>query len=215
MLKSGMTVTPIRMATGPPSTSPHHPHHIQHIQQKTANSRLSNFSVASLLADTRPSTVEKFEKIEKFEKVEKVEFGLTSPTNLSISQTSQASSCSPHGSSIRQNDLDRSGTPHSSIGSEEYEESMHEDEDSIVDIEDTNLEMHEKPPSLPSGAVPIRPTPFSALAAAAAAWGGMGGGMPWQGRQMPPGFGPPGLFPPQGFPGPMNGMNGMNGLNGG
>ncbi|XP_049529289.1 muscle segmentation homeobox [Anopheles darlingi] len=50
------------------------------------------------------------------------------------------------------------------------------------------------------GHVPIRPTPFSALAAAAAAWGGMaGGGVPWPGaRQMPP-FGPPGLFPGQGF----------------
>lgn len=52
-----------------------------------------------------------------------------------------------------------------------------------------------------SGHVPIRPTPFSALAAAAVAWGGMGGGVPWPGaRQMPP-FGPPGLFPGQGFGG--------------
>jgi len=51
-----------------------------------------------------------------------------------------------------------------------------------------------------SGHVPIRPTPFTALAAAVA-WGGMGGGVPWPGaRQMPP-FGPPGLFPGQGFGG--------------
>ncbi|XP_058058368.1 muscle segmentation homeobox [Anopheles bellator] len=52
-----------------------------------------------------------------------------------------------------------------------------------------------------AGHVPIRPTPFSALAAAAAAWGGMaGGGVPWPGaRQMAGPFGPPGLFPGQGF----------------
>ncbi|XP_060648271.1 muscle segmentation homeobox [Drosophila nasuta] len=54
-----------------------------------------------------------------------------------------------------------------------------------------------------SGHVPIRPTPFTALAAAVA-WGGMGGGVPWPGaRQMPP-FGPPGLFPGQGFGGDAN-----------
>jgi homeobox protein MSX len=54
------------------------------------------------------------------------------------------------------------------------------------------------PASALVGHIPIRPTPFSALAAAAAAWGGMGGGVSWPGRQMPP-FGPPGLFPGQGF----------------
>lgn len=59
--------------------------------------------------------------------------------------------------------------------------------------------------AIAAGHVPIRPTPFSALAAAAAAWGGMGGSMQWSaaaaaaaGRQMQP-FGPPGLFPGQGF----------------
>lgn len=59
--------------------------------------------------------------------------------------------------------------------------------------------------AIAAGHVPIRPTPFSALAAAAATWGGMGGSMPWAaaaaaaaGRQMQP-FGPPGLFPGQGF----------------
>ncbi|XP_023308827.2 muscle segmentation homeobox [Lucilia cuprina] len=104
-----------------------------------------------------------------------------------------------------------------------------EEEDSIVDIEDMNaddsprstpdgLDSSKSPDghgSLPnsphllspaalaaSGHVPIRPTPFSALAAAAVAWGGIGGaGVPWPGaRQMPP-FGPPGLFPGQGFGG--------------
>lgn len=57
------------------------------------------------------------------------------------------------------------------------------------------------------GHVPIRPTPFSALAAAAAAWGGM----PWPGaRQMGP-FGPPGMFPGQGFGG--GGHGGPGGKN--
>ncbi|XP_039494229.1 muscle segmentation homeobox [Drosophila santomea] len=60
------------------------------------------------------------------------------------------------------------------------------------------------PAALASGHVPIRPTPFSALAAAAVAWTGMGGGVPWPGtRQMPP-FGPPGMFPGAGFGGDAN-----------
>ncbi|XP_058979975.1 muscle segmentation homeobox-like [Musca domestica] len=105
-----------------------------------------------------------------------------------------------------------------------------EEEDSIVDIEDMNaddsprstpdgLDTSKSPDGNPnslansphllspavlaaSGHGPIRPTPFSALAAAAVAWGGIGGaGVPWPGaRQMPP-FGPPGLFPGQGFGG--------------
>lgn len=104
-----------------------------------------------------------------------------------------------------------------------------EEEDSIVDIEDMNnegspasstpdnLDMSKSSTELPSSLtnsphllssaalaasahVPIRPTPFSALAAAAVAWGGIGNtGVPWPGpRQMPP-FGPPGLFPGQPF----------------
>jgi hypothetical protein len=70
----------------------------------------------------------------------------------------------------------------------------------------TNDQKSALPPhSMLGGPVPIRPTPFSALAAAAAAWGGMNNGAGgWPGRQMPP-FGPPGLFPGQGFPNPMNG----------
>lgn len=109
----------------------------------------------------------------------------------------------------------------------EHELEHDEEEDSIVDIEDMNAD--DSPRSTPdgldsskspdghhsmgnsphlispavlaaSGHGPIRPTPFSALAAAAVAWGGIGQGVPWPGRQMPP-FGPPGLFPGQGFPG--------------
>lgn len=101
-------------------------------------------------------------------------------------------------------------------------------EDSIVDIEDMNnegspgsstpdnLDMSkslELPSSLTNSPhllstaalaatahVPIRPTPFSALAAAAVAWGGIGNtGVPWPGpRQISP-FGPPSLFSGQPF----------------
>lgn len=55
-----------------------------------------------------------------------------------------------------------------------------------------------------SGHVPIRPTPFSALAAAAAFHGIGASGIPWPGRQMPT-F-PPGMFPTQGFGGSHHGQ---------
>lgn len=55
-----------------------------------------------------------------------------------------------------------------------------------------------------SGHVPIRPTPFSALAAAAFHGIGAAGGIPWPGRQMPA-F-PPGMFPGQGFGGGHHGQ---------
>lgn len=101
---------------------------------------------------------------------------------------------------------------------EYYSNQEDEEEDSMVDIEDCNdndsrsqspKHMRRSPsshqnPNQVGGPVPIRPTPFSALAAAAVAWGGV----PWPGaRQMPP-FGPPGLFPGQGFgPGGVSGRN--------
>lgn len=130
------------------------------------------------------------------------------------------------GSSITKNER---YTPHSSTESEvDYDSNQ---EDSIVDIEDIRNENCSTPgdgeptgksssiggtpqllssPGGPlSGHVPIRPTPFSALAAAAAAWG-VGGGMPWPGaRQMTP-FGPPGLFPGQGFGGGHGGPGGKH-----
>lgn len=112
-------------------------------------------------------------------------------------------------------------TPHSSVSAEsdiEYDSNADDDDNSIVDIEDLRNESSTTPPNfeiekstrmlMASAAnaalgnhVPIRPTPFSALAAAAAAWNGMGsGGLPWPGaRQMPP-FGS-GMFPGQGFGG--------------
>uniref|UniRef100_A0A182YG48 Uncharacterized protein n=1 Tax=Anopheles stephensi TaxID=30069 RepID=A0A182YG48_ANOST len=150
------------------------------------------------------------------------------PANLSSHTTSSSSPRSQHdGSSLKNVDADRADTPHSLLESDDYDSNHDEEEDSIVDIEDMDHELsesgsqpgrkgsgspgspstmgmpHGSPPAAAlaaaAGHVPIRPTPFSALAAAAAAWGGMSGGVPWPGaRQMPP-FGPPGLFPGQGF----------------
>lgn len=132
---------------------------------------------------------------------------------------SHASSCSPSSqhndstNSIKHNDSElRSHTPHSSIASEDYDDSIHDDDDEDVDIEEMNSEnsTNERksssglpPHEMMGGPGPIRPTPFSALAAAAAAWGGMNNGAGgWPGR---PPFGPPGMFPGQGFPNLMNG----------
>lgn len=213
-----MTVTPLRMAmtspTVPPPTTQHQPQLI-----KSVTSRISNFSVASLLADTRPKSPPLTPTSLKINHNNN-DILLASPTNLSLSQTSSCSPNSQHNdssSSIKNNDselLDRSHTPHSSIESEDYDDSVHdEEEDSIVDIEDVNSENSTnldksgmmQSSALVGGHVPIRPTPFSALAAAAAAWGGIGGGVPWPGaRQLTP-FGPPGLFHGQGFPGQLGG----------
>jgi homeobox protein MSX len=219
-----MTVTPIRMVamSSPTVTSVDSPP-----QTKTITSRISNFSVASLLADTRSKTPPPSRIIANHINRSIInnnnnEICLT-PKNLSMSQ---ASSCSPNSqnndssNSIRHHEhelLDqRSHTPHSSIASDDYDDSIQgDDDDEDVDIEDVNSENSTNgqksssgllpSQSLVGGAVPIRPTPFSALAAAAAAWGGMNNGVgAWPGRQMPP-FGPPGLFPGQGFPGQMNG----------
>lgn len=155
-----------------------------------------------------------------------------SPKNYSISQTSPCSQTvqnnenNDSSNSIKQIDNDlleqrsQTQTPHSSIGSDEYDDSIHgdDDDDEDVDIEDMNSEnsTNDKKPqpnhpslghaSLMGGSVPLRPTPFSALAAAAAAWGGMSNnGVPgWPGRQVPP-FGPHGLAFPGHFPGQLNG----------
>jgi homeobox protein MSX len=223
MIKSpGMTVTPLRMAmtspTVPPPTTQHHQHQPQ---LKSVTSRISNFSVASLLADTRPKSPPLTPTSKNNNNNNNIINNndlLLSPTNLSISHTSSCSPNSQHNdssSSIKNNDselLDRSHTPHSSIESEDYD-SVHEEEDSIVDIEDVNNEnstnLDKSPSLIPASAlmgghVPIRPTPFSALAAAAASYG-IGSGMLWPGaRQMQP-FGPPGLFPGQNFPGMQGG----------
>lgn len=177
MIKSSdiMTVTAVRTAMTSPTVPP---------QQKI--SRISNFSVASLLADTRQKSPQQSDI----------------PTNLSQSSSSPISHHDSN--SIAKNERH---TPHSSTESEvDYDSNQ---EDSIVDIEDIHNEncstpgldkaSHMLSTSTLGGHVPIRPTPFSALAAAAAAWGGIGAGMSWPGsRQMTP-FGPSGLFPGQGF----------------
>uniref|UniRef100_A0A182MBT2 Uncharacterized protein n=1 Tax=Anopheles culicifacies TaxID=139723 RepID=A0A182MBT2_9DIPT len=126
------------------------------------------------------------------------------PANLSSHTTSSSSPRSQHDASSLQNvDTDRADTPHSLLESDDYDSNHDEEEDSIVDIEDMDHELsesgsgrkgsgspgspsalglpHGSPPgaalAAAAGHVPIRPTPFSALAAAAAAWGGMSGGV--------------------------------------
>ncbi|XP_012159507.1 muscle segmentation homeobox [Ceratitis capitata] len=152
--------------------------------------------------------------------------GETSSSSSATALLAKHERHSPIGSSVDSElEYDDDYNEHEHDGEHEHDE----DEDSIVDIEDMNAD--DSPRSTPdgmdsskspealsnhmpnsphllspaalaaSGHVPIRPTPFSALAAAAVAWGGIGGGVPWPGaRQMPP-FGPPGLFPGQGFGG--------------
>lgn len=108
-------------------------------------------------------------------------------------------------------------TPHSSASAEsdiEYDSNADDDDNSIVDIEDVRNENSMTPPNsgeieksrqmlmathaaLTAGQVPIRPTPFSALAAAAFHGIGTTGVLPWQATRQMPGF--PGMFPAQGF----------------
>lgn len=113
-------------------------------------------------------------------------------------------------------------TPHSSASAEsDIEYDSNADDDSIVDIEDVRNENSMTPPNsgeidksrqmlmathaaLTAGQVPIRPTPFSALAAAAAFGIGTAGGIPWPGARQMPAF--PGMFPAQGFGGGHHGQ---------
>lgn len=224
-----MTVTPIRTITmtSPTVTS-------VDINKETKASKISNFSVASLLADTRsktfPASIFKHNNNHhNFNNND--EISSLMPKNLSVPKTdlclpnSHDNDCNSNSLNNKLSDSEllerKSHTPHSSIASEDYDDSIHEDdeEDSIVDVEDvkndnsTNSSNIESPPKndvlhahhLVAGQALIRPTPFSALAAAAAAWG-MNNGVPgWPGRQMPPSFRPPDLFHGQGLPGQLNG----------
>lgn len=150
----------------------------------------------------------------------------TSPVNTSTASTATTTTSVSLGTIGKLGRHSPTGSPTES--EIDYDSNPEEEEDSIVDIEDMNHNESprstpdgmdsnksiEGPSSMPSsphilspaafaasGPGPIRPTPFSALAAAAVASWGMGGGVPWPGaRQMPP-FGPPGLFPGQGFGG--------------
>lgn len=188
MIKSsGMTVTPLRTAMTSPTVPP----------QQKSSSRVSNFSVASLLADTRPKSPSDVE--------------IVSATNLSSRRPTSPRESQEVNTADSLTKNERIYSPaHSSAADSDVEYDSNQ-EDSIVDIEDVNNETSSTPgleksqSLLPSptltGHVPIRPTPFSALAAAAAAWGGMGGAVPWpSARQIPP-FGPPGMFPGQSFAG--------------
>ncbi|XP_031618652.1 muscle segmentation homeobox [Contarinia nasturtii] len=117
-------------------------------------------------------------------------------------------------------------TPHSSASAEsdiEYDSNADDDDNSIVDIEDVRNENSMTPPNSGeieksrqmlmatqaalSGHVPIRPTPFSALAAAAFHGIGAAGGIPWPGARQMPTF-PPGMFPGQGFGAGHHGQDG-------
>lgn len=136
---------------------------------KTA-SRVSNFSVAHLLGETKSEDISK---------------------NLSSNKTDQFS-CDKTSDSERK-------SPCSSISEEELDESVHDDDDcdSIVDVEDiksdksTKFSNEPSPLSINPQSL-IRPTPFSALAAAAWGINGLSG---WPGRQMA-------FRPPQNFSGP-------------
>ncbi|KAG5677713.1 hypothetical protein PVAND_007445 [Polypedilum vanderplanki] len=229
-----MTVTPIRTITmtSPTVTS-------VDINKETKASKISNFSVASLLADTRskalPTQVFKNNNHHIFNHNNNDEISSLMPKNLSVSKTDACNlpnsnndnDCSSNSLNNKLSDSEiierKSHTPHSSIASDDFDESLHDDdeEDSIVDVEDvrnensTNSSNVESPKSgdamhahqLVAGQALIRPTPFSALAAAAAAWG-MNNGVPgWPNRQIPPPFRPPELFPGQVLPGQLNGNN--------
>lgn len=232
-----MTVTPIRTITmtSPTVTS-------VDINKETKASKISNFSVASLLADTRsksfPTTVLKNNNHHSFNHNNNDEILSLMPKNLSVSKTELCLSnshqrhhnndndCSNNSINNKLSDNEllerKSHTPHSSIASEDFDDSIHDDdeEDSIVDVEDVRNDnstnssnMHSSlkasdvlhTHSLVAGQALIRPTPFSALAAAAAAWG-MNNGVPgWpHSRQIPPPFRPE-LFAGQGQLGQMNG----------
>ena len=233
-----MTVTPIRTITmtSPTVTS-------VDINKETKASKISNFSVASLLADTRrsfPATVLKNHHHQNFHN-NNDDLSSLMPKNLSVPKTDLCLPINNNNNNNNNNDNDcssnslnnkisdselldrKSHTPHSSIASDDFDESIHDEdeEDSIVDVEDvkndnsTNSSNIDSPHKgsdglqshpLVAGQALIRPTPFSALAAAAAAWG-MNNGVPgWPGRQIPPPFGrPPDLFHGQGLPGQLNG----------
>lgn len=136
------------------------------------NAKISNFSVASLLADTISKS-----SSSNLYAVHNINQRIPSPTS------SCEEKCNLYTKNIDK--TDRSQTPHSSVASDDYDSHL---EDSIVDIEDINNENteiiqlkrnHKIPCSSVSGSIPIRPTPFSAIAAAAVTWSGVGGGLQW------------------------------------
>uniref|UniRef100_A0A336LZF9 CSON008908 protein n=1 Tax=Culicoides sonorensis TaxID=179676 RepID=A0A336LZF9_CULSO len=166
----GMTITPMRRTMTSPS---------KHTASKSQQ-RVSNFSVASLLADTSPKSQTSDMFLES-----KICQSTPSPVSKNDSNSTKI-------------DIDRSQTPHSIVSDEDYDSHQ---ENSIVDIEDINNENSISSTvensfnvSTLNGQTPIRPTPFSALAAAAAAWSGIGGTLQWSNSRQVTSFGPPGIF---------------------
>lgn len=143
---------------------------------KTA-SRVSNFSVASLLADTKSHIIQ-------------------TPTNLSLNKPQ---SCDDQ----KLNDHERKSPCSSIISEQDFDESMHDEDDddcdSIVDVEDiksdksTNSFDATQSQSLTSKPL-IRPTPFSAIAAA---WSLNNSLQAWPSRQLQLPFRSPDFFPGQ------------------
>ncbi|XP_046973183.1 muscle segmentation homeobox-like [Vanessa cardui] len=151
-------------------------------------SRIS-FSVASILADTKANQVD--------ETAEMIRHHRTIPESP-LRQSPAAQPELPGGKSLSPRpssqtpplNLNASATVTSS--DDEYEDSVNQ-EDSIVDVEDlqngvqSDEDDRTSTPNEKERLGPIRPTPFSALAAAAAAYHGLG----WPGApSVVPSFGP-------------------------
>lgn len=169
-------------------------------------SRIS-FSVASILADTKANRSDEatVEMLRHHRMIPE------SPLRQSPSAQPElpgGKSLSPRPSS-QTPPLNLNASANVMSSDDEYEDSVNQ-EDSIVDVEDLqNGVQSEDEESASRGndkerLGPIRPTPFSALAAAAAAYHGLG----WPGPSpVVPSFGP--LFQSH-FPGHMSGMNSSN-----
>lgn len=165
-----------------------HPSSPAEATEPPKTSRIS-FSVASILADKRPNYLDETAEIMRHHRTDP-----ESPLRQSPSAQPElpgGKSLSPRPSSQTPPlNLNISATVTSS--DEEYEDSVNQ-EDSIVDVEDLNNGMNSDDEDRNLAAKekerlgPIRPTPFSALAAAAA-YHGLG----WPGPHVHP-FGP--LFP--------------------
>lgn len=135
-------------------------------------SRIS-FSVASILADTKANQVD--------ETAEMIRHHRTIPESP-LRQSPSAQPELPGGKTLspRQSSQTPPPNPNASAtvtsSEDEYEDSVNQ-EDSIVDVEDlrngTQSEDEERAPSNDKGRL-VRPTPFSALAAAAAAYHSLG-----------------------------------------
>lgn len=162
-----------------------------------------SFSVASILADTKAnrSSVDATEMIRHHRSIPE------SPLRQSPSSQNELPGCGKNlqarpSSATPPLNLNASANVMSS--DDEYEDSLKQ-EDSIVDVEDLQNGMSDDEESSRRSEEkermgPIRPTPFSALAAAAAAYHGLGG---WPGApSVVPSFGP--LFQSH-FPGHLTG----------